>query len=127
MNDIRPKMKAAPPIYCSMRLSDIVVGTRHRRDLGDIETLAQSIDQVGLLHLPVVDQDGRLIAGARRLKALEKLGKAETAVRIIDLNEIVRGEFAENAPSQRLRPFRDRRYPSSLGAGRKGCGQRTDE
>ena len=37
-----------------MRIDDITVGERHRRDLGDIDGLARSIAEIGLLHFPVV-------------------------------------------------------------------------
>jgi len=52
----------------------IIVGARHRTDLGDIDTLAQSIEQVGLLQLPTITPDGVLICGARRLAAVKQLG-----------------------------------------------------
>jgi N6-adenosine-specific RNA methylase IME4 len=80
----------------AMQIDDIIVGERHRRDLGDIDTLARSISDVGLLHPPVVRQDGLLIAGERRLAALRQLGHTEVPVRVLDLDAIVRGEFAEN-------------------------------
>ena len=38
---------------------------RHRKDLGDFQSLAASIASVGLLH-PIVRPDGELIAGMRR-------------------------------------------------------------
>jgi ParB family chromosome partitioning protein len=52
----------------------IVVGARHRKDLGDIDALAESINRVGLLQLPTVTPDGVLICGARRLAAIKQLG-----------------------------------------------------
>jgi len=36
-----------------VRIADIRIGERHRKDMGDIEGLARSIDEIGLLH-PVV-------------------------------------------------------------------------
>jgi ParB-like chromosome segregation protein Spo0J len=50
-----------------------------------------------LLHPIVVRQDGCLIAGERRLRACELLGWRNVPVTVIDINQIVRGEFAENA------------------------------
>src|SRR5215472_17749254 len=81
----------------SMRaLAQIKVGTRHRKDMGDIESLAASMADVGLLHSVVICPDGRLIAGERRLRAAKLLGWTEIPVTIVDLDAIVRGEFAEN-------------------------------
>lgn len=79
------------------QISSIVVGRRHRRDMGDIERLAATIADLGLLHPIVIKPDGTLIAGERRLKACESLGWSEIPVTVVDLAEIVRGEFAENA------------------------------
>jgi N6-adenosine-specific RNA methylase IME4 len=63
---------------------------------GDINALARSIADTGLLHPIAVTPDGRLIAGARRLLAFKHLGKTEIPVHVVDLDEIIRGEFAEN-------------------------------
>jgi N6-adenosine-specific RNA methylase IME4 len=73
------------------------VGERHRRDLGDIDALASSIADIGLLHPIVVRPDGQLIAGERRLRAAERLGWSEIPVTILKLDAVVRGEFAENS------------------------------
>jgi N6-adenosine-specific RNA methylase IME4 len=81
----------------AIAIEAIRVGERHRRDLGDIAVLAESIRAVGLLHPPVVRSDGVLVAGERRLAACRLLGWTEVPVHIIDLEQIVRGEFAENA------------------------------
>jgi ParB family chromosome partitioning protein len=40
---------------------------RYRKSLGDIESLAANIKELGLLHPIVVRPDGRLIAGERRV------------------------------------------------------------
>ena len=50
-------------------VNKIRIGKRHRRDLGDIDGLARSIGDLGLLHPVVVRPDGKLIAGERRLAA----------------------------------------------------------
>jgi ParB family transcriptional regulator, chromosome partitioning protein len=54
------------------RISAITIGVRHRRDLGDIEGLAASIAEVGLLTPITVDENGRMLAGARRLAACKR-------------------------------------------------------
>jgi hypothetical protein len=78
-------------------INDIVVGTRHRHDLGDIVELAHSIEEVGLLHPIPIRPDRTLIAGARRLAACTQLGWESIPVHVVNLESIVRGEFAENA------------------------------
>ncbi len=84
-------------VMASIEISAVVIGIRHRRELGDIAVLAKSIQEVGLLHPIVVDSEKRLIAGRRRLEAAKMLGWKEIPARTVDLAEIVRGEFAENA------------------------------
>ena len=80
----------------TMSIADIRVGHRHRKDMGDIDTLARNIGELGLLHPVVVRPDGTLIAGERRLRAVQLLGWKDIPVTIIDLDQVARGEFAEN-------------------------------
>lgn len=87
-----------------LAVSAINVGMRHRRDLGDVAGLAKSIEAVGLLHPIVVTSDGTLIAGERRLAACKHLGWAEVPVTVVDLAEIVKGEYAENAERKDFLP-----------------------
>lgn len=47
----------------------IIVGERFRKDIGDIDALAESIKEVGMLQPIVIDASGHLIAGYRRLLA----------------------------------------------------------
>ena len=65
--------------------------------MGDIEELAASIAELGLLQPIVVRPDGKLIAGERRLRAAKLLGWTSIPVNVVDLDAVVRGEFAENA------------------------------
>ena len=82
----------------------ITVGRRLRRDLGDIDALANSIADVGLLNPLTVTPGGRLIAGARRLAAVRQLGWREVPVHIVDLDEIACGEFMENVVRKDFTP-----------------------
>ena len=86
------------------RVDEIIVGKRHRRELGDVASLARSIEQNTLLHPIVIRADGRLIAGERRLEAYKLLGRAEIPATVVDLKEIVRGELAENADRLNFQP-----------------------
>jgi N6-adenosine-specific RNA methylase IME4 len=65
--------------------------------MGDIDGLAASIRELSLLHPVVITPAGVLIAGERRLRAAQLLGWCEIPVTIIDLAQIVRGQYAENA------------------------------
>lgn len=55
-------------------VESLIVGKRHRADLGDIETLAASIKRDGLLQPLTITIDGVLVCGARRLAAIKTLG-----------------------------------------------------
>jgi ParB-like chromosome segregation protein Spo0J len=77
-------------------IKDIIIGERHRHDMGDIAGLAASIEAVGLLHPPVVDKNNVLVAGERRIRAALLLGWTDIQVTVVDIAEIVLGEYAEN-------------------------------
>jgi ParB family transcriptional regulator, chromosome partitioning protein len=64
-------------------ISSIKVGKRHRYELGDIEWLAESIEDIGLLHPITVSEDGVLLAGRRRLAACKQLGWKEIPVTVV--------------------------------------------
>jgi hypothetical protein len=74
--------------FTDVRIDRIKVGDRYRKDLGNIEELADSIRRNGLLQPIVVYEEGkddyRLVAGRRRLEALLRLGRKKAEVRIID-------------------------------------------
>src|SRR6516225_7356473 len=74
-NNLGEAQKLADVSSSSMAIADITVGARYRKDLGDIEALARSIEEVGLLHPVVVTPDGTLIAGERRIAAYKHLGR----------------------------------------------------
>ena len=79
------------------KISEIVIGTRHRKDMGDIAGLAASMSsELGLLHPIVVRPDGVLVAGERRLRAAQLLGWETIRVTVVDVAAIARGELAEN-------------------------------
>jgi hypothetical protein len=80
----------------SRPIAKIKIGQRHRHDHGDIDGLAQNIAEIGLLHPIVIRPDGRLIAGARRLRAFKRLKRDRIPVTVIDLEKVVLGEYAEN-------------------------------
>lgn len=67
-----------------LKISKIKVGQRARDEYGDMEALAESIKEYGLLHPIVVDSNYNLIAGCRRLMACERIGQTEIEVKMLE-------------------------------------------
>lgn len=63
-------------MFRNLPISSIIIDreSRQRRELPDIEILASSIAQIGLINPVVVDENNQLIAGERRLEACRSLG-----------------------------------------------------
>jgi len=57
-----------------IRIEDVVVGERARKDMGDIPALMASIQELTLLQPIAVTPDNQLVFGARRLEACRRLG-----------------------------------------------------
>lgn len=76
----------------------IKLGSRLRRSLGDVSSLAQSINDLGLLHPIVLDTNNNLISGERRLAACKALGWRRVPVSVVSLtgNDLLRAERDEN-------------------------------
>lgn len=85
-------------------IKKIKIGHRYRKDLGDVHALAASLQELGLLHPVVVTPQGRLIAGQRRLEAAKLLRWQEIPVHVVDLDNIVEGELAENVHRKEFLP-----------------------
>lgn len=77
-------------------IDEVIVGNRHRKDIGDITDLARSINMVGLLHPIVIDKDNNLIAGLRRLESAKMLDWDEIPCRVVaDLEDATKALLAE--------------------------------
>jgi ParB family chromosome partitioning protein len=92
-----------------IKIADIMVGQRHRRDMGDLTTLADSIRQEGLLQPIGVTDRLELVFGERRIRAVRDILKKKTILaRIVEVSSILAGEYAENevrkdfTPSERV-------------------------
>jgi ParB family chromosome partitioning protein len=96
------------PAIQHLPLEQIRVGPRHRHDMGDLQALADSISEIGLLQPIGVTADFALVFGERRLRAARILGWTTVPARIVDVPSIVAGEYAENevrkgfTPSERV-------------------------
>jgi N6-adenosine-specific RNA methylase IME4 len=93
----------------AVAISSISIGDRHRRDMGDLRSLANSIAEVGLLQPIGMSPSGELVFGERRLRACRDiLGWTEIPVRTVEIRSIVKGEIHENevranyTPSERV-------------------------
>ena len=92
-----------------LKIASIKVGTRHRKDMGDLTSLAESIREEGLLQPIGVTEKLELVFGERRLRAHKDILKRKTILaRIVDVTSIIQGEYAENevrkdfTPSERV-------------------------
>jgi ParB family chromosome partitioning protein len=80
-------------------IADIIVNKRVRKDMGDIEALAESFKYYGQITPIIINKKNVLIAGGRRLEAAKLLGWQSINAVIIDRSgelEQLEIEFEEN-------------------------------
>lgn len=91
----------------AMAVAKVKVGPRARKDMGDLDALAASMDELGLLQPIGVTSDAWLVFGARRLEAAKRLGWQFIPVVTVDVDSLV-AERDENevrkgfTPSERV-------------------------
>lgn len=89
-------------------MRDINTQGRFRKDFGDLNALAASINEIGLLQPIGIDSGYRLVFGERRLRAFKLLGREKIPARFVNLDSIIKGELTENdcrkdfTPSERV-------------------------
>lgn len=76
-----------------IEINKIIVKNR-KRAVGDVEQLAESIKDTGLINPVTIDKAGVLIAGYHRLEACKKLSWHEITVMVLDVDELS-SELAE--------------------------------
>lgn len=93
-----------------IKIADIKVKKRIRKDMGDIESLKDSLRTYGLLNPITLNENYELIAGGRRLEAAKQIGWESINAIVLDKNiselELVEMELEEN--NQR-KEFTDRK------------------
>jgi ParB-like chromosome segregation protein Spo0J len=108
MKKSKPPGKEERGVIKTVKVSDIIVGERCRKDLGDIAALAQSIEERGLINPISVWPDLSLAAGERRLAAVKKLGWTHVEVHVLgttdDLFARLAVERAENTHRKNFTP-----------------------
>src|SRR6185437_10154583 len=77
-------------------LHAIWVPERIRKDIGDLQALADSITRLGLLQPIVISPENRLIAGERRYRACAMLNWDTIPAVTADIESMALGEIAEN-------------------------------
>jgi N6-adenosine-specific RNA methylase IME4 len=80
MSTLGPYPDAGPHIR---KLTGIIIRDRHRKDMGDLQALADSNADVGLLHPVVITPDNVLVSGERRLEAVKSLEWSEVPVHVV--------------------------------------------
>jgi len=88
----------------TLQIASIVIGERVRKDMGDIDGLAASIQERGLLQPIGVLKGGALVWGHRRLEAVRKLGWTEIMAKVYDLDDPLAAERDENEQRKSLSP-----------------------
>jgi ParB-like chromosome segregation protein Spo0J len=88
-----------PPAFFNeimeLTYSEIKVGDRFRRDIGDLGPLKASIQKIGQLHPVIISEDHQLIAGYRRLQACKELGRL-VEVKVVNIGDWLQAEHDEN-------------------------------
>jgi ParB family chromosome partitioning protein len=80
----------APELNVSTRpIADIRLDNEYLRTGTDVSALRKSIQSIGLIHPVTINQEGELLAGARRLQAAKELGWLEIPVHVVDEDELV--------------------------------------
>lgn len=64
-------------------IDQIKIKKRIRKNIGDLETLKNSILKHGLIYPIIIDKNKNLIAGFRRYQALKEIGYKEAEVKVI--------------------------------------------
>ena len=78
-------------------------------EIGQVDDLVESIQEVGLLHPPVISKEGFIISGHRRIQALKQLKRKYVECEVIDVSQqnellyLINGNFQrQKTPLQLL-------------------------
>ncbi|MCX7677848.1 MAG: ParB N-terminal domain-containing protein [Spirochaetes bacterium] len=96
-----------------IKISEIKISERVRIDEGDIQSLAESIERLGLINPITITPDKKLLAGYRRLQAAKLLGWDEIECTVLHPQseiEKLRIEAEENLTRKDFTDEEIRRY-----------------
>ena len=96
--------------------------------LDDLDDLASSIEDVGLLTPLVIDQHNQVISGNRRLACVQQLGWTDVEVSKTDINDDDAELFIVHHNKQRIKTYREllNEYHTLNRIHRRSQGKRTD-
>lgn len=79
-----------------LKIEEITIGNRFQKTLGNLDSLAKSIDKLGLLSPVGITPDHKLLCGRRRVEACRKLGWRSIPCHVLDgLSDVYRHMLAE--------------------------------
>ena len=78
MTELTKGSQTVSGIFMDVAIAKVNMSDRFRKDYGDIDDLALSIQNKGLLHPIIIDDNYNLLAGGRRLKAMISIGWSRT-------------------------------------------------
>jgi ParB family chromosome partitioning protein len=70
-----------------IKVAEIVMKKRIRKNLGDLSSLMESMKRYGLINPILITRDNELIAGHRRLESAKRLGWDKVEVRIVNQDD----------------------------------------
>ena len=92
-------------MHSSVKIDDIIIKKRIRKNLGELTPLMNSMKEYGLLNPIVINGKKELIAGERRLESAKRLGWKAISATVIDKNselEKLELEIEENLHRRNL-------------------------
>lgn len=111
-----------------VKISEIKVGDRFRKDMGDLAGLAQSISESELLQPIGITPDHELVFGERRLRAYrDVLGRETIPARIVDVPSVLLGQIDENVLRKDFTLSEQIAIVDSLGPFQHGGDRRSDQ
>ncbi|MEP2758040.1 MAG: ParB N-terminal domain-containing protein [Hyphomicrobiales bacterium] len=101
-HSVADRPSANGELLMRVSIDEVSIGKRYRKDMGDLDALAQSIAELGLLQpIGVVPKERpnrlEIVFGERRFRACRDiLGMADVDVRVLDIGDLIKKERDEN-------------------------------